>query len=411
MVELDEILSFLEQMNDLPKDRISQDIAKFTKELNMYLALVKDTQGAIVRMKENLVSAFEVSTEITNSDMAKDSTTDCQKQDFFFQAMREKLTQVQQEFNDFEKNCEKLTSKKLVNQTGQPLPPVAETNQFGCLNLSEPTGLQMIISTLEQITNIDYLTQINLDQDHDDNQLFTEVMASYIWFSRLKDYFQLGYHHIQASHTRRWSEQSKFISNRRRTERRLNDESPTAHFCKNQNVYEHLQKLCLQLPSNYTGIKLAKIHPATQSINLATSNNRVLQIEIFNTRHVFIVLRGFVLESITARGMDEHVFNQNGDIDPFTSSKHIVFRSVTNAATSAIQYYMYAINTGSIDTTLKTMLAWLRSYKNLFTEKCKKCFQLLDSECMVPTWRDTKNLSAYHESCRKSKILHNTLHP
>ena len=92
------------------------------------------------------------------------------------------------------------------------------------------------------------------------------------------------------------------------------------------------------------------------------------------------------------------LYLENGDVDLQTTTRHQVFKKVNNNATAAMQYYVFP--TGSFDINLKTLLAWLRSYRNLFTEKCSKCSQFFDKDGVMPTWRDFKALTAQHDGCR-----------
>uniref|UniRef100_H2Y928 Uncharacterized protein n=1 Tax=Ciona savignyi TaxID=51511 RepID=H2Y928_CIOSA len=111
-----------------------------------------------------------------------------------------------------------------------------------------------------------------------------------------------------------------------------------------------------------------------------------------------MVLRNLLLEKILVKGLDEDLYFENGTIDLFTESQYECMRRISEHVMSAVlQYSSYS--TPQPELSLKYMLLWLQSYKNLFTDPCNVCGKHLDGG-LPPVWRDFRNPVACHDNCR-----------
>jgi len=373
-------------------------------QLKASIAQITQATNSAIRLRACVESAFKLSSDYPNVSedggpvSKKEDSSESGRRQFpsdedetevFYRRIQEKLIQVQAEYEDLDKISEVLMQKK-----NQQLPQ--EDTRFNNPFYTEPSNIHSCLNTIETNTNIDLLAQLSLDATHDSSQLYLEILHAYQWNTRLRENCQLTFLYAQQNSTKRWSSASNHISGRRRPHKNLG--TPGNHTFKSSEIYEHMRKLVGQLQAIFSGLVDAKLHPVNQYVSLVNSNSRILEVSVQNTMRVFLVLRGYLVENIVVRGLDEPRCYENGDIDLQTPTRYKVFRHVNNNATAAMQYYVFP--TGSFDTNLKTLLAWLRSYKSLFTEKCRKCQKFFDKEGVVPTWRDFKVLTAYHDGCR-----------
>lgn len=329
---------------------------------------------------------FEKSSNQRSSSNDSDSID---AKEIYFRKIKEKLIQVQAEYQELEKTADSLMAKRNSQ-------PNVENVQFGSPFYQEPSAIHSLLGVIENTTSIDLLAHLSSDTSHDSQQLYREILHAYQWNTKLRENSHWAFSCAQQNSTKRWSGASNHISGRRRPFRQLG--TPGNHTFKSQDIYEHMKKLVTHLSTIFAGLCDAKLHSVNQIIPVDKSNSRILEVTVQNTMRVFLVLRGYLVETIVVRGLDESRYLENGDVDLQTTTRHQVFKKVNNNATAAMQYYVFP--TGSFDINLKTLLAWLRSYRNLFTEKCSKCSQFFDKDGVMPTWRDFKALTAQHDGCR-----------
>jgi len=334
------------------------------------------------------VDNLEKSSTRQRSSSSNDSDS-IDAKEIYFRKIKEKLIQVQAEYQELEKTADTLMAKR-NNQ------PNIENVQFGSAFYQEPSAIHSLLGVIENTTSIDLLAHLSLDTSHDSQQLYREILHAYQWNTKLRENSHWAFSCAQQNSTKRWSGASNHISGRRRPFRQLG--TPGNHTFKSQDIYEHMKKLVTHLSTIFAGLCDAKLHSVNQIIPVDKSNSRILEVTVQNTMRVFLVLRGYLVETIVVRGLDESRYLENGDVDLQTTTRYQVFKKVNNNATAAMQYYVFP--TGSFDINLKTLLAWLRSYRNLFTEKCSKCSQFFDKDGVMPTWRDFKALTAQHDGCR-----------
>ena len=66
-----------------------------------------------------------------------------------------------------------------------------------------------------------------------------------------------------------------------------------------------MKKLVTHLSTIFAGLTEAKLHSVNQIIPVDKSNSRILEVTVQNTMRVFLVLRGYLVETIVVRGLDE----------------------------------------------------------------------------------------------------------
>ncbi|RWS04120.1 cofactor required for Sp1 transcriptional activation-like protein [Dinothrombium tinctorium] len=126
--------------------------------------------------------------------------------------------------------------------------------------------------------------------------------------------------------------------------------------------------------------------------------NAVLKITLERVLKAVIVLRGFIIEWIMVKAYHEEfeVENKYNHIDIWSESRYEVFRKVTNHANAAMLHFYSPLHP---DLAVRSFFQWLHSYSSLFSKPCRKCECRLQDN-LPPTWRDVRNLEAYHELCR-----------
>jgi len=130
------------------------------------------------------------------------------------------------------------------------------------------------------------------------------------------------------------------------------------------------------------------------TLKLLYGNTRVLQIMVGRVMFAHIVLRGLVIERVFVRGLDEEDLHDG--IDLVSKSQYQTMQLITDHASASALFYSYS---RTHDESLRVFIAWLRSYRNLFNEPCRRCKRHL-LRGIPPTWRDFHTLLPYHFDCR-----------
>ena len=153
------------------------------------------------------------------------------------------------------------------------------------------------------VQNHPVLAHLSSDTSHDSQQLYREILHAYQWNTKLRENSHWAFSCAQQNSTKRWSGASNHISGRRRPFRQLG--TPGNHTFKSQDIYEHMKKLVTHLSTIFAGLCDAKLHSVNQIIPVDKSNSRILEVTVQNTMRVFLVLRGYLVETIVVRGLDE----------------------------------------------------------------------------------------------------------
>ncbi|CAG0890265.1 unnamed protein product [Darwinula stevensoni] len=109
-----------------------------------------------------------------------------------------------------------------------------------------------------------------------------------------------------------------------------------------------------------------------------------------------VIFKGLMIEWVVVRGLEEPTVDEDGLLDPWTPSCHLVFRKVTDNANAAMLHYFSPMMP---ELAVKSFMTWFHSYVKLFSDVCKKCQRHLHHN-MPPTWRDFRVLDPYHEDCK-----------
>lgn len=311
---------------------------ELTKSLNVLKESLKQVQS--LRCTVDQVFRF------LNVGYSDDGSDDAQlHQQNFLQQLQNSLTTVNREFDDFKKTCESLPS-------------------------SLPTN----------IPHLGNLAQLALDPSQDKVALFQQLQRSQKWWDRVQDHIYFNQLLLNRNNLKRSSYPHSHPQNK------IQRPPNKGHHMQSDfinMVFQNILKL-------YGDLKF-------QPVNLY-GNSRVLQVVVGKVMFVHIILRGLNIERVFVRGLDEE--DGMDGLDLFTESQYSVMRMVTAHATAASLYY-YHSNTyqNNPDTVIRMFLAWLRSYKTLFSDSCKRCGKYLN-EGLPPTWRDYRNLAAYHYNCK-----------
>ncbi|KAG9508658.1 Utrophin, partial [Fragariocoptes setiger] len=87
--------------------------------------------------------------------------------------------------------------------------------------------------------------------------------------------------------------------------------------------------------------------------------------------------------------------NENNEVDIWSDSKYLVFRKVTQQANAAMLHFQYPAYP---EIALKSFVAWLNAYADLYNVVCTKCHSRLRN-FLPPTCRDTRlGFDPYHDN-------------
>ena len=313
---------------------------------------------------------------------------------------------------------------------------------------------------IEREFKISKWSEIYQDTFNDHSNLYRDALLSYNWLTRLQDSCHMSSYHASQGSAQNYGLRSKFrnfnhFSNPRYSrlgdlnlhglneaaikekmrsqifpETQANTQENAQNKTSNaaEEIYQCLENYARDLTESpkkkYN--QRAKLYKLNEHADIRTTTSRVLELFINSTIKAYILLRGFLLEAVTIRGLDDDEMVQYSEHDkqPFIGenfnkkSKSQVYREISDNACAALlhwttmkQNYM-GINAmaNSRETShnnmisLKLFVLWLNSYRNLFTEKgkCRYCDRIFNDEGQVPTWREYNlhNPSAYHMACR-----------
>jgi mediator of RNA polymerase II transcription subunit 27 len=125
-------------------------------------------------------------------------------------------------------------------------------------------------------------------------------------------------------------------------------------------------------------------------------NSAVLQITLGRTMKALVILRSLIIEWVTVKAYHEDLLSEEGKLDLWSSSRYQVFQKVTENVNAAMLHFYSPLIP---ELAVKSFMTWLHSYTTLFTTPCHRCGNHLHDN-FPPTWRDFRNLDAYHDACR-----------
>lgn len=212
------------------------------------------------------------------------------------------------------------------------------------------------------VGNTSYL---NHEITEDNQALYADLANSHKWISKVRKY---------SGHAQSLMRQNIYphliLAKRRRNPSHFFNISP-------QNVDRLIAGIC----------KRFKDMAITVSRPIGAS--AVLHVQLGNTLHGVIVMKGLLIEWVVVKGHGE-------SLSLWTESRHSVFRKVTeNANAGMLHFHSPTLP----DLGVKSFMSWFHSFITLFSAPCKKCGRRLNED-LPPTWRDFHTLEPFHELCK-----------
>lgn len=315
-------------------------------ELQKNIQILKESLKQVKNLRCTVDQVFNFLNKGFNDDYSTADQNNPKNHQKFLHSLQTSLTKVNKDYGDLERTCDKL-------------PPM----------------------TLPQIPPLSNNCQLSLDNSIEKVQLNQQIHRGYVWWKHLQEHIAISHSLLARNMLKRSSYPHSHPQNK------IQRPPSKSHFPPN----EHVQIVFLNVQKTYQQDLKFQLH------NLY-GHSRVLQVVVGKVMFVHIILRGLNIERVFVRGLDEE--DQMNGLDLFTESQYKVMRMVTDHATAASLHYFHSnIHHNNFDTVLRTFLHWLRSFKTLFSEPCKRCGKYL-IEGLPPTWRDYNHCYAYHYQCK-----------
>ncbi|XP_046666599.1 mediator of RNA polymerase II transcription subunit 27 isoform X2 [Homalodisca vitripennis] len=248
--------------------------------------------------------------------------------------------------------------------------------------------------------NTSFLSQ---ECTHDRLALYSQLVLSYKWTDKIHEYSNLAvqllnqnslkrsYTGTQSSKRRRYATSSHNVSIQAvetliaSIDRQFSDMNVSVCREYRNNPLGQSQVPCFEVRVTQQGIsrEYQSLHDAgiPQVVIVQVSLGRVLT--------ALLTLKGMMIEWVQVRGFGE-------SLELWTESRYKVFRKLTeNTHIAMLHFYSPTMP----ELGVRSLLTWLHSYHNLFSEPCKRCGNYLQSS-LPPTSRDMRTLEPYHEECK-----------
>lgn len=241
------------------------------------------------------------------------------------------------------------------------------------------TSALLTSSNIVSSTNVGNALYLGLDPNQDKQQLYNSMVQSYRWSDKLTDSATHAHLILNSNHQKRtvWN------------------------VFNNQRI--RLPKKALSSGHNYSSIHVENaINLFNKNLNLKIEFDNsfgeptVMKLTLDRVLKAVVVLRGFIIEWVNVKGINEQFLDLDDKLDIWSESKYEVFRKVTDHMNSAMLHFNLPLNP---EMALRSFLVWFKSYSSLFEKECKKCSIKLKNY-LPPTWRDLRNYDAYHDTCR-----------
>ncbi|KAG8192034.1 hypothetical protein JTE90_025300 [Oedothorax gibbosus] len=218
---------------------------------------------------------------------------------------------------------------------------------------------------------------LSLDPAYEKTLLYSDLIKSHRWFNNVAEISSQA----NSLCTQNSLKRTHFSS--------LTPSEPTQKRPNGVNISQ-------QMIDNTTA-QLMRIFPDLQlQITKPFGASTVMIITVARTLKALIMLRGLVIDWVVVKGFEEKFSMENNELDMWSGSRFLVFQKITEHANAAMLHF-YSPTLPEI--AIRSFLTWLRSYSTLFTAQCCKCGNRLRDN-MPPTWRDLRNLEAFHEYCK-----------
>lgn len=247
------------------------------------------------------------------------------------------------------------------------------------------TSALLTSSNIVLSTNFGNAALLGLDPNQDKQQLYSSMVQSYRWCDKLTE-MATHAHSILSSNYQKRTNFSVFNNQRMRMRKTLNS---------GYNFTAPQVENAINAFNKSLGLKIEFDHPFGEPSVMRLTLDRVLK--------AVVLLRGFVIEWVNVKGINEEFLDHEDRVDIWSESKCEVFRKVTEHMNSAMLYFNSPITPNS-DVVMRSFLFWFKSYSSLFDKECKKCGTKLRNY-LPPTWRELRTYEAYHDVCRPLKTV------
>lgn len=248
------------------------------------------------------------------------------------------------------------------------------------------TSALLTSSNIASSTNFGNAAYLGLDPSQDKQQLYSSMVQSYRWCDKLNDTATQAYSILSQNYQKRtiWG-----VLNPQRARLQQRKMLNAGY-----NYSAHHVETAINTFNKSLGLKIEFDHSFGEPSVLKVTLDRVLK--------AAVLLRGFVIEWVNVKGINEEFLDLEDRVDIWSESKCEVFRKVTEHMNSAMLFFN-ALNASS-EIALRTFLVWFKSYSTLFDKECKKCGTKLRNY-LPPTWRELRTYEAYHDVCRPLKMI------
>lgn len=246
------------------------------------------------------------------------------------------------------------------------------------------TSALITSSHIASSTNFGNAAHLGLDPSQDKQQLYSQMVQSYRWCDKLTDMAGQAHSILSQNYQKR-----TILTAIHPLRFRLQRKAINAAY----NCNAHHVETAVNTFNKSLGLKIEFDHSFGEPSVLKITLERVLK--------AAVLLRGFVIEWVNVKGINEEFVDLEDRLDIWSESKCEVFRKVTEHMSSAMLFF----NTASTsEMALRSFLVWFKSYTTLFDKECKKCGTKLRNY-LPPTWRELRTYEAYHDVCRPLKMV------
>jgi len=218
---------------------------------------------------------------------------------------------------------------------------------------------------------------INQEVSPEKIPLYNQLMDSYKWLDKVHEYSNVAAPRINQTPLKRTHFSASLSQKRRRVPVNTCNVPPAA-----------VDAAIAGVANNFKDMEVIISRPL--------GSNAALCITLGRTLRMVVILKGWLIEWVVVRGINEDMTKEDNSVDLWTESRFKVFQKVSDNANGAMLHFYTPIFP---ELSVKSFMSWLHSYITLFTAPCKKCnLHLLNN--LPPTWRDLRTLDPYHEECK-----------
>ncbi|CAG0897567.1 unnamed protein product [Cyprideis torosa] len=241
---------------------------------------------------------------------------------------------------------------------------------------SSLNALSVPLNSLFLLGSMGHLAQ---DPSSDKNALYPKLIQSYSWLDQLKEFAGVGMGIISLNSIKRTLVTSAMGRKTRRGFAATHNPPP-----------DTVNAILMAMDRSLNDLTITNIFRPYGS-------NAVVQLALGRVLRALVIFRGLMIESVVIKGFGEsNCDEETGHLNPWKQSNFKVFRKVTENANAAMLHYYSPVMP---DLAVRSFMTWLHSYVDLFSKPCSRCGSHLFG-LKPPTWRDFRDLSAYHDECK-----------